>query len=98
MTDAISLLEKWYLAQCNGLWEHSWGIHIGTLDNPGWTLEIDLNQTKAERRTLDAVKVDRTENDWIHYWVEEKKFSARMGPANLTEAIGVFCQWFADST
>ena len=29
-------LQKWYKSQCNGDWEHSFGIKIETLDNPGW--------------------------------------------------------------
>jgi hypothetical protein len=97
MTETLSLLENWYAARCDGVWEHQRGIRIRTLDNPGWSLEIDLNGTKAESRSLDVVKLSRTESDWIHYWVEKKKFFARMGPVNLTETIGIFCRWFADS-
>src|SRR5713226_7835308 len=55
------LLEKWYRQQCNGDWEHSWGIKIDTLDNPGWTIEINLNETIAEGRTLQRVRIERTE-------------------------------------
>jgi hypothetical protein len=65
MTEGISLLEKWYVDRCNGDWEHQWGVKIGTLDNPGWTLDIDLNQTKAENRELEHTKIERAENDWI---------------------------------
>jgi len=97
MTEGISLLEKWYVDRCNGDWEHQWGVKIGTLDNPGWTLDIDLNQTKAENRALEHTKIERTENDWIVYWVEKKEFKAAMGPANLCEAIKIFCQWFDES-
>ena len=97
MTEGISLLEKWYVDRCNGVWEHQWGVKIGTLDNPGWTLDIDLNQTKAENRELEHTKIERTENDWIIYWVEKKEFKARMGPTNLGEAIKIFCQWFDES-
>ena len=79
MTEGISLLEKWYADRCNGDWEHQWGVKIGTLDNPGWTLDIDLNQTKAENRQLEHTKIERTENDWIIYWVEKKEFKAAMG-------------------
>ena len=94
---ALSLLEKWYAAHCDGDWEHQYGVSIGTLDNPGWTLEIDLRGTDAENRTLACLKIERTENDWLHYWVEEKKFQARMGPQNLSEAIEIFAAWFANS-
>ena len=31
----------WYLSQCNGDWEHAYGVKIDTLDNPGWTLEVE---------------------------------------------------------
>jgi hypothetical protein len=43
--DALYLLQRWYVAQCNGEWEHSYGIEIGTLDNPGWSLRVDLKDT-----------------------------------------------------
>src|SRR5882762_11283258 len=94
---ALSLLEKWYSAQCDGDWEHQYGVSIGTLDNPGWTLEIDLRGTDSEDRTLERVKIERAENDWVHYWVDKKKFRARMGPANLTEGIEIFSSWFENS-
>jgi hypothetical protein len=94
---ALSLLEKWYSAQCDGDWEHQYGVSIGTLDNPGWKLEIDLRGTDAEDRALEHVKIERAENDWLDYWIEKKKFQARMGPQNLTEAIEIFVSWFENS-
>ncbi len=91
---SISLLEKWYLSQCNGDWEHSWGVGIETLDNPGWRLKIDLNETSAENRILERTKIDRGERDWIMYGVEKKVFHAACGPLNLSEAIKIFIDWF----
>src|SRR5260370_25075494 len=91
---SISLLEKWYLQRCNGDWEHSWGIKIQTLDNPGWRLKINLNETSAENRVLERTKINRGENDWIMYWVEKKVFHAPCGPLNLSETIKVFIAWF----
>jgi hypothetical protein len=32
----LNELQVWYGAQCNGSWEHTYGIKIETLDNPGW--------------------------------------------------------------
>ncbi|GHB54781.1 hypothetical protein GCM10010331_48120 [Streptomyces xanthochromogenes] len=34
--NVLDRLQSWYSAQCNGDWEHEWGIKIDTLDNPGW--------------------------------------------------------------
>jgi ribosomal protein L37E len=39
MDDLLSKLSDWYAAQCDGDWEHEFGIHIGTLDNPGWSVK-----------------------------------------------------------
>jgi len=89
----LARLEKWYSAQCDGEWEHAFGISIDTLDNPGWTLKIDLSGTEAENRAIDRVKIERSENDWILYWVEDKQFHADMGPQNLTEGVEAFLSW-----
>lgn len=46
--DVIGELQKWYLSQCNDDWEHTYGIQISNLDNPGWNLEVDLTDTYLE--------------------------------------------------
>ena len=95
--DPLSALQSWYLAQCDGDWEHQYGVEIGTFDNPGWGLKIDLCGTDAEGRTFDRVKIERTENDWISCWVEKNEFHAVSGPQNLEEGIGIFLRWFENS-
>ena len=50
----LSWLMQWYLAECNDDWEHSYGVKIDTLDNPGWTLKIDLRETDLGRRLISA--------------------------------------------
>ena len=90
----LSNLEKWYARQCNGDWEHSWGVHIGTLDNPGWSVVIDLDQTSREDAVLAKTSVERTDRDWITYYVSERKFRIFCGPENLSEALSLFVEWF----
>lgn len=46
--DALKWLEDWYSDQCDGDWEHQNGIDIGNIDNPGWTLKVDLTGTSLE--------------------------------------------------
>ncbi len=36
---ALSRLQRWYSAQCDGDWEHGLGVRIETLDNPGWMVQ-----------------------------------------------------------
>ena len=90
----LLLPEKWFTARCDGEWEQHYGVRIDSLDNPGWTLEIDLEGTPAQSRCLARTMIQRGENDWIHYWVERKRFQARVGIGNLDEAIRIFVDWF----
>lgn len=45
-------LQTWYASQCDGGSEHAFGITIETLDNPGWTLKVQLTDTKLEGATF----------------------------------------------
>jgi hypothetical protein len=56
---SISTLERWYASQCNGDWEYGYGVHIETLDKPGWMVQIDLHNTKKQSSSLERVAIDR---------------------------------------
>ncbi len=86
-------LQRWYSEQCDGDWEHSWGIKIGPLDNPGWTVAIDLEETSLEARDYSAQSIRRSEIDWIFTRVQERRFEASCGPNKLTEVLTLFRAW-----
>jgi Immunity protein 53 len=90
MMDAIAWLETWYAAQCDGDWEHSYGIRIDTLDNPGWSVEIDLADTELGGLIVQRVRHERSEFDWISYEVREGKFIGHSGPRGLHEILTTF--------
>ncbi len=91
---ALSLLEKWYTSRCDGEWEHAYGVTIDTLDNPGWTVSIDLSETPKSGTTLERQMIERSETDWIQYSIQKNKFEIACGPLNLTESIELFVRWF----
>lgn len=98
MTESsISRLQRWYLAQCNGDWEHSWGLKVDTLDNPGWTLKVDLTETALAGRASGWTKVERSGADWIFYRSTGAVFEAACGPSNLEEAIEAFLAFSAEA-
>ena len=86
----LSWLQSWYVEQCDGRWEHSYGVQIGSLDNPGWSLDIDLAETTLEHLVRSRHFEERSENDWVSYEIKEGKFIGHGGPTNLDEIIGVF--------
>jgi hypothetical protein len=93
MEDVLNDLQRWYANQCNGEWEHIWGIEIVTIDNPGWRVRIPLQDTVLERILFYRVKYERTEHNWIDCKVEEKTFKGYGGPENLQEILRIFHNW-----
>jgi hypothetical protein len=91
---SLSALENWYANQCNGMWEHEYGVRIDTLDNPGWRVHVSLRETKKQDATLAVLKLARSQDDWISYWTEKQEFQFACGPKNLSEAIDIFVRWF----
>jgi hypothetical protein len=87
---SIEWLESWYRAHCNGDWEHQNGIRITTLDNPGWSLDVDLGETELADRAMPEKLLNRTDIDWVFVEVREGVFHARGGSGNLIELIGLF--------
>lgn len=99
MKNTICEIQEWYLGSCNGEWEHHFGITIGTLDNPGWSVYIDLKGTPLEERRF--VSVTRGVNEELHpiaeNWLVCRKHGTRFegasGPLNLNELLETFLKW-----
>jgi hypothetical protein len=91
--DLLGRLQAWYAAQADGDWEHGHGIRISTLDNPGWSLSINVADTALEGRTFTPIQIDRTDTDWVRCSVDSDVFQGRGGPHNLRELISTFLEW-----
>jgi len=90
----LQQLQEWYLANCNGDWEHTYGVTIETLDNPGWALTVDLEDTRLMDAPFEKVHIQRDdEDDWIICRKDGFKFRCDGGPHNLEEIVNVFLNW-----
>jgi hypothetical protein len=96
--DLLSFLQNWYSEQCNGDWEHSYGIKIDTLDNPGWSVEIDLEDTDLGSKSFNTIRLNHSDGNWIHCRVEDSVFKGRGGPRNLEDILKVFHDWALEYT
>jgi hypothetical protein len=94
--DELQRLQAWYAAHCDGDWEHQFGVSIDTLDNPGWTASIDLQETELSGKSFDEVKDNfEHETEWMRCWVEDGQFHIACGPTRLREALKLFLDWSA---
>lgn len=91
---SLDNLTSWFSSQCNGDWEHSYGIVIESLDNPGWSLSVELRGTSLESKTLERSVIERSSDDWISVAVSESErgpvFIAAGGTGNLPELLVAF--------
>jgi hypothetical protein len=92
-TDVTKRLQAWYSAACDGSWEHQHGVHIDTLDNPGWAVRIAVEGTNLEGKGFVAVAIDRSEDDWVRCEVKGGLFEGVGGATNLTEILDIFLRW-----
>ena len=101
-SDNLDWLSRWYLAQCDNDWEHTYGVKIDTLDNPGWSLKIELTDTDLRERAFERVTHGKPTDDldewrrtgsWWIASVNDGAFEAHCGPLDLPTVIGIFRQW-----
>ncbi|MFK8252119.1 immunity 53 family protein [Ancylobacter terrae] len=92
--DALDWLMAWYRSNCDGDWEHSFGVKITTLDNPGWSVAIDLTGTGVDGLHFPSRQHNyEHEADWWLCRTEDNKFIGVGGPMHLGSIIEVFRSW-----
>ena len=91
--DDFAWLIQWYHDHCDGDWEHCYGIEMNTLDNPGWSIKIELLETELSEKKFSIIEVNRSDEDWFYCVVENSVFKGYGGVFNLPEIIKTFRQW-----
>lgn len=89
----IEQIQAWYLAQCDGEWEHKFGVTVQTLDNPGWTVHVDLTGTSLSGAPFTPVVDLSPETDWIDCRVVDDKWQGHGGPMMLERVLDTFLTW-----
>jgi len=91
--NTIKKIQNWYMSNCDGEWEHQYGVKIETLDNPGWSVEVDLNKTKYENKSFTEINIDNGDEDWIRCRVSDKKFLGDGDPNKLKQILKIFIDY-----
>jgi Immunity protein 53 len=90
MTENIfEWLQNWYLDECNGEWEHTYGVKIETLDNPGWHVKINLQETFYENLIYE-LELDNNEHDWFSISIKDGEFTGFGDPSKLQCLLNKF--------
>ena len=90
----LQWLQEWLLKNCYIDSDHFYCISIETIDNPGWHIRIQLEDTILNKEVFEKTVIQREdEDDWLHCKVENGVFDGNCGPRNLEEIILVFRKW-----
>jgi hypothetical protein len=85
----LTRIQNWYTMNCNDDWEHRYGFSIGTLDNPGWAIKIDLAETPLDNLYFEK-EIDNGRFDWMSIKTKNKVLEAHCDPTKLTEVLKIF--------
>ena len=88
--EILGWIEQWYRGHCDGDWEHQYGVEIGTVDNPGWYVKIDLMGTSLENKTMQYVLFEEAEDDWYGMSMKQNVFHGAGDPTKLTLLLKTF--------
>lgn len=90
MNGILGWIEQWYAGHCNEDWEHDFSIKIQTIDNPGWKVRIDLEDTELEDINIQYELIESSENDWYGIEIKEKRFIGVGDPFKLELLLNEF--------
>lgn len=89
----LDWLMKWYKLNCDGDWEHMYGVKIYTVDNPGWSVNIDLLDTSLENKPFKKIQVDNGDDDWIVCITKDNIFKGGGDLKKLETILKIFRDW-----
>lgn len=81
--EILTWIQDWYKERCDENWEHSYGLKIESLDNPGWQVKIDLSDTVLDGTVIEYQLVEKSETDWLGWKIENNVFHAAGDPNKL---------------
>ena len=89
-SELINWFQEWFNSNCDGEWEHSHGLTIESLDNPGWFVKIDLRDTLLEFKLIQNDVVDNGNMDWHQIKIVDFHFQGAGSPNKLNYIIQKF--------
>jgi len=97
--NTIARLQTWYAQQCNGEWEHSFGISIQSCDNPGWWVKINLLGTPLQKQAFTEIAegVDGQRfalgSHWLNCYIENGIWHGAGDATKLDLILEIFLTW-----
>lgn len=89
----LEWIQEWMFQNCDGVWEHAQNFTIKPIDNPGWSVTVNLVGTNLENKLFPIVDIENSEIDWLYCTIKNKQFQGDGGVENLIEILEIFRNW-----
>lgn len=89
----ITAIQEWFASNCGDDWERDFGVQIETVGNPGWSVQINLEDTNLEHNAFDKIALRSSESDWLYCEVRAKTFRGTGDVNKLEEILQIFVTW-----
>jgi hypothetical protein len=89
----LEWIQEWMFQNCDGVWENAQTFTITTIDNPGWSVTVNLVGTKLENELFPIVDIENNEMDWLYCTIKNKQFQGDGGVKNLIKILEIFRNW-----
>ncbi len=86
----LEALMGWYNANCDGDWEHSYGVKIETTEEGGWLFQADLADTAYATDDLARRESRRSDADWLVVEIHDGAYRASGGGCSLIDIVAGF--------
>lgn len=83
----LEALMSWYAGNCDGDWEHSYGVKIEAPERGGWELEADLLDTAHATDALPRTESRCSDTDWTAVEIRDGVYRAAGGDCTLLELV-----------
>ena len=91
--EKLKYLEEWCKQDCFDDWEGEPLVKIEWIGNPGWHVQINLSETKLEKKKFNDLRCDQSDSDWIICKVSNGLFEGIGDLNRLDEILDAFITW-----
>lgn len=91
-SEILNWLSNWYKIECNGDWEHSYGLIIN-FNSEKVNIEIDIEDTRfTQEETMFEINSVNSVNDWINIKIDKQKYLDNGDRSKFVEIIEKFIE------
>lgn len=96
-TSHLDWLQLWYHSQCDGDWEHQYGVTMTLKKSEEWEFDIDLTYTEMQGIHLSDAEQSDPEGGWLRWRSDGWHFRAECSRKNVIAVIAEFRTWVESS-